>query len=93
MRGHGKWGRSLLVGFISDLNLFVCDLPFKNSVGFIYEGSQGFPPSWIDHVPCSASYYSLVTDVASLRCGQILSDHFPLCFSLAVECFHEKSCL
>ena len=96
VRGHGKWdlyGHSLLFGFISDLNLFVCDLPFKNSVGFIYEGSQGFPPSWIDHVPCSASYYSLVTDVASLRCGQILSDHFPLCFSLAVECFHEKSCL
>ena len=82
---------SLLIDFISDLNLFVCDLPFKNSVGFTYEGSQGFPPSWIDHVLCSASYYSLVTDVSSLRSGHILSDHFPLCFSLAVECSRARS--
>ena len=62
---------SLLVDFITELNLFVCDLPFKNSVGFTYEGSQGFPPSWIDHVLCSASYYSRVTDVFTLRSGQI----------------------
>ena len=53
---------SLLVDFITELNLFVCDLPFKNSVGFTYEGSQGFPPSWIDHVLCSASYYSCTCD-------------------------------
>jgi hypothetical protein len=78
-------------GLILYLNLFVCDLPFKNSVGFTYEGSQGFPPSWIDHVLCSVSYYSLVTDVSPLRSGQILSDHFPLCFSLAVECSHARS--
>ena len=62
---------SLLVDFITELNLFVCDLPFKNPVWFTYEGSQGFPPSWIDHVLCSASYYSRVTDVFTLRSRQI----------------------
>ena len=58
---------SLLVDFITELNVFVSDLPFKISVGFTYEG---FPPSWIDHVLCSASYYSLVNDVFTLRSGQ-----------------------
>ena len=32
-----------------------------------------------------------MTDVFTLRSGQILSDHFPLCFSLAVECSHPRS--
>ena len=63
--------------FLSELGLFVCDLPFK-----ILSGVQAYSRSWIDHVLCSASHSSPVTDVHSLRSGHILSDHFFLYASL-----------
>ena len=87
---------SLLVDFLSDLDLTVCDLSFEYFVGFTFEGSQGFPPSWIDHILCSSSHSALVMDVFSLKSGQIVSDHFPLCFSLDIhsslpQSFHSSS--
>ena len=80
---------SLLVDFTSELDMSVCDLPFKTSVRYTYEGSQSPPPpppppppTWIDHVLCFASHSSLATDVYSIRSGHILSDHFPYVFPL-----------
>ena len=35
--------RSLLVDFTSELDMSVCDLPFKISVRYTYECSQSFP--------------------------------------------------
>ena len=55
----------LLVDFLSELDLAVCDLSFESSVGFTFEGSQGFPPSWIDHILCSSPHSALVMDVFS----------------------------
>ena len=64
---------------------------YLTAVGFMYEGPQGSPTSWIDHVLCSSSHSAHIIDVFSLRSGTIMSDHRPLCFSLAVKYSHAHS--
>ena len=83
---------SILVDFMFELDLVASDLPYRSSVGFTYEGPQGSSASWIDHVLCSSSHSVQIIDVFSLRSGTIMSDHLPLCFSLAVKFCHAQSC-
>ena len=71
---------SVLVDFMSELHLVASDLPYRSSVGFMYEGPQGSSTSWIDHVLCSSSHSAQIIDVFSLSSGTIMSDHLPLCF-------------
>ena len=82
---------SVLVNFRSELDLVASDLTYRSSVGFTYEGPQGSSTSWIDHVLCSSSHSAQIIDVFSLRSGTIMSDHLPLCFSLAVKFSHAHS--
>ena len=76
---------SVIVDFMSELDLVASDLTYRSFVGFTYEGPQGSSTSWIDHVLCSSSHSAQIIDVFSLRSGTIMSDHLPLCFSLAVK--------
>ena len=80
-----------LVDFMSELDLVASDLLYRSSVGFTYEGPQVSSTSWIDHVLCSSSHSAQIIDVFFLRFGTIMSDHLPLCFSLAVEFSHAHS--
>ena len=77
---------SLLVDFVSDRNYVVHDLLFQESVIFTYERDDGLVRSWIDHIMCSQSLSSLVTDVHTLKHGTNLSDHLPLLFLLHINC-------
>ena len=63
---------SVLVDFMSELDLVASDLPYRSSVGFMYEGPQGSSTSWIDHVICSSSHSAQIIDVFSLRSGTII---------------------
>ena len=72
----------LLNDFIIELDLSVCDLSFRDKVKFTYERDDGACHSWIDHVLCSQSHSSLITDVFARHSDCCLSDHYPLCFSL-----------
>ena len=60
---------SLLVDFVSDQNYVVCDLSYQELVNFTYERDDGLVHSWIDHIMCSQSLSSLVTDVHTLYMG------------------------
>ena len=76
---------NLLVGFMSDHDLVARDLPFHGSIGHTYERDDGLSRSWIDHVMCSRSFSTLVTDVFARHSGSNLSDHSPLHFLLHVQ--------
>ena len=76
---------SLLRDFMYDLSLNACDLPFRKDVLFTYERDDGLSRSWIDHVLCSQDFSSLITDVHAVHSGSILSDHFPLFFSMKLN--------
>ena len=76
----------LLVEFMSELNLLSCDLSFRNNVNFTYERNDGVARSWIDHIVCTQSFSSQVSNVYTLRTGSNLSDHFPMFFLLHVNC-------
>ena len=65
-----------------ELDLSVCDLSFRDKVKFTYERDDGACHSWIDHVLCSQSHSSLITDVFARHSDCCLSDHYPLCCSL-----------
>ena len=82
---------SLLRDFMSDHSLFSCDLPFKDEVMFTYERDDGLSRSWIDHVLCSQSFSSIISNVRAVHSGSILSDHFPLLFSIEVDHLPVKS--
>ena len=69
----------LLNDFADELDLLACDLHFRESVMYTYERDDGTARSWIDHVLCSQTCSSLISDV-TLRSDCILSNHFPLCF-------------
>ena len=73
---------SLLSDFVSEQNFVVCDLSYRESVNFNYERDDGLVHSWIDHVVCSQSLSSFVTDIHTITCGTNLSDHFPLSYLL-----------
>ena len=53
---------------------------------YTYERDDGTARSWIDHILCSRTFSSLISDVYTLRSDCILSDHYPLCFSLKANC-------
>ena len=55
---------------------------FKDDVLFTYERDDGLCRSWIDHVLCSQSFSSTISNVRAVHSGSILSDHFPLLFTL-----------
>ena len=73
----------LLVEFMSEMNLSACDLSFRQYVNYTYERGDGASQSWIDHILCTESFSSCLSDVYTLR---NLSDHLPLHFSLHVNC-------
>ena len=75
----------LLCEFMSNLGLFCCDLSFRDEVKFTYERDDGLCRSWIDHILCSQPSCSLVSDVHAIHSGCILSDHFPLLFSIKAD--------
>ena len=50
-----------------------------------YERDDGLSRSWIDHVMCSQSFSTLVTDVFARHSGSNLSDHSPIHFLLHVQ--------
>ena len=64
----------------------VCDLSYRESVKFTYERDGGLVHSWIDHVVCSESLSSRITDVHSVSSGANMSDHLPLSFQLHIPC-------
>ena len=78
----------LLTDFMSSFSLSACDLSFHNTVGFTYERDDGLVQSWIDHILCSSSSLSLVSNVYTLHSGCELSDHFPLCHTLCLALPH-----
>ena len=75
-----------LVAFMSDSNLSACDLLFPDDVKYTYERDDSKARSWIDHILCTHTFSSSISDVFTVRSGSILSDHFPLCFSLHANC-------
>ena len=38
---------------MSDLDLSVCDLQFRDKIHYIYERDDGLVRCWIDHILCS----------------------------------------
>ena len=77
---------SLLEDFACEQNFVMCDLSYRESVKFTYERDGGLVPSWIDHVVCSESLSSRITDVHSVSSGANMSDHLPLSFQLHIPC-------
>ena len=77
---------NLLCDFMSELDLVSCDRNFRGSVMFTYERDDGLYRSWIDHVLCSRSCSTLVSDVFASHSGSNLSDHSPLFFCIRADC-------
>ena len=77
---------NLLCDFMSELDLVSCDINFRGSVMFTYERDDGLCRSWIDHVLCSRSCSTLVSDVFASHSGSNLSDHSPLFFCIRADC-------
>ena len=77
---------SLFVDFTSEQNFVVCDFSYRESVKFTYERDDGLVHSWIDHVVCSESLSSRITDVHSVSSWANLSDHLFLSFQLHISC-------
>ena len=44
---------NLLRVFVSDLDLSVCDLQFRDKIHYTYERNDGLVRSWIHHILCS----------------------------------------
>ena len=57
----------LLTDFV--LNLCISGLPYHNSVKYTFESNDGASRSWNDHIICSSSCSSLLTDVFTLQSG------------------------
>ena len=57
----------LLNDFAAELDLFACDSSFRESVMYTYERDDGTARSWIDHILCSRTFSSLISDVYTLR--------------------------
>ena len=68
-----------------NLGLVASDLCFRPSIGYTYESDSGLARSWIDHVICSQASSALISGIQAVHSGSILSDHFPLFFSLDVQ--------
>ena len=59
----------LLLDFMSELDLCARDLFFCNSIHYTYERDDSLMRSWIDHVVCTNSFSSLVSDVYRVQLG------------------------
>ena len=77
---------SLLEDFASEQTFVVCDLSYRESVKFTYERDGGLVHFWIDHVVCSESLSSRITDVHSVTSGANMSNHLPLSFQFHIPC-------
>ena len=53
----------LLTTFMSDMNLTACDLFFRQEIKYTYERDDTMARSWIDHVLCTQSFSSSLSDV------------------------------
>ena len=73
---------NLLYDFMAEFNLVVSDLSFRERVGYTYERDDGLAHSWIDNYYLFAT---IISDVYTVHCGSILSDHFPLFFKLHIK--------
>ena len=63
------------------------DLQYKDSILFTYErDGGGLCRSWIDHILCSRSCSTLVSNTFASHSGSNLSDHSPLFFSIHADC-------
>ena len=85
---HGTVARgghlqTTLYNFMAKLDLVASDVCFRPSIGYTYESDSGFARSWIDHVICSQASSALISGMQAVHLGSILSDHFPLSFSLS----------
>ena len=49
--------------------------------------------SWVDHVVCTNSFSSLVSDVYRVQLGSNLSDHYPLGFIVSSLCYYSAICM
>lgn len=49
---------------------------------FTYERDDGLVRSWVDHVLCTLSFRSHISQIYCMKFGSNLSDHYPLCFQL-----------
>ena len=73
----------LLCSFMTELDLVASDLQYKDSILFTYErDGGGLCRSWIDHILCSRSCSTLVSNTFASHSGSNLSDHSPLFFSI-----------
>ena len=70
---------------MSDHDLVSCDLCIQYDVMFTYEHDDGHSRSWIDHVLCSQSFSSIISNVCAIHSGSILSDHSPLLLSFKAD--------
>lgn len=76
---------TLLDDFALDLDMSVCDLPYRHNIDFTYERDDGNVRSWIDHILCSNDAISFISHIHSPKSGTILSDHYPLLFQLHID--------
>ena len=72
--------KSLLSNFLLEMDMSSVDL--GSSITYTYERDDGISRSWIDHIICSQSCSSLVSDISVSHCGSYLSDHSSLMFTL-----------
>ena len=76
----------MLNDFAAELDLLACDSSFRESVMYTYERDDGIARSWIDHILCSQTFSSLISDVYTLRSDCILSDHYVQIAHLRSDC-------
>ena len=77
----------LLCNFMTELDLVASDLQYKDSILFTYErDGGGLCRSWIDHILCSRSCSTLVSNTFASHSWSNLSDHSPLFFSIHADC-------
>ena len=78
---------------MTELDLVVSDLQYKDSILFTYErDGGGLCRSWIDHILCFRSCSTLVPNTFPNHSGSNLSDHSPLFFSIHADC-QSPTCL
>ena len=75
-----------LSDFMLELDMLSVDVGHRSSIMYTYERDDGLSRSWIDHIVCSQSCSSLVSDISANHSGSNLSDHSPLLFVISATC-------
>ena len=75
----------LLSNFMLELDMLSVDY-HRSCITYTYERDDGLCRSWIDHIVCSQSCSSLVSDLSVNHSGSNLSDNFPLTFAVHANC-------